>query len=49
LHAALVMSHILGLALARHVVDLEDLTSASQGELAALAPTLPRYMVGDLF
>lgn len=49
LRAALVMSQILGLALARHVVDLEDLASASQDELvAALAPTLQRYLVGDI-
>lgn len=49
LRAALVMSQILGLALARHVVGLEDLTSASQDELvAALAPTLQRYLVGDI-
>lgn len=49
LRAALVMSQILGLTLARHVVGLEDLTSASQDELvAALAPTLQRYLVGDI-
>lgn len=43
------MSQILGLALAAHVVGLEDLTSASQDELvAALAPTLQRYLVGDI-
>lgn len=49
LRAALVMSQILGLGLARHVIGLEDLTSASQDELvAALAPTLQRYLVGDI-
>lgn len=49
LRAALVMSQILGLAVAGHVVGLEDLTSASQDELvAALAPTLHRYLVGDI-
>ncbi len=49
LRAALVMSQILGLAVARHVLGLEDLTSVSQDELvAALAPTLQRYLVGDI-
>lgn len=49
LRAALVMSQILGVSLARHVVGLEDLASASQDELvAAVAPTLQRYMVGDI-
>ena len=49
LRAALVMSQILGVSLARHVVGLEDLASASQDELvAALAPTLQRYLVGDI-
>ena len=49
LRAALVMSQILGVCLARHVVGLEDLASASQDELvAALAPTLQRYLVGDI-
>jgi AcrR family transcriptional regulator len=49
LRAALVMSQIAGVALARHVVGLEDLASASQDELvAALAPTLQRYLVGDI-
>lgn len=49
LRAALVMSQILGVCLARHVIGLEDLASASQGELvAALAPTLQRYLVGNI-
>jgi len=49
LRAALVMSQILGVCLARHVVGLADLASASQDELvAALAPTLQRYLVGDI-
>lgn len=49
LRAALVMSQILGVCLARHVVGLEDLASAGQDELvAALAPTLQRYLVGDI-
>lgn len=49
LRAALVMSQILGIAVACHVVALEDLASASQDELvAALAPTLQRYLVGDI-
>lgn len=49
LRAALVTSQILGLALARHVIGLEDLTSASQDELvAALSPTLQRYLIGDI-
>jgi len=49
LRAVLVMSQILGIAVARHVVGLEDLTSASQDELvAAFAPTLQRYLVGNI-
>ena len=49
LRASLVMSQILGVCLARHVVGLADLASASQDELvAALAPTLQRYLVGDI-
>jgi AcrR family transcriptional regulator len=49
LRAALVTSQILGLALARHVVGLEDLASASGDDLvAALGPTLQRYLVGDI-
>ncbi|KGN41840.1 hypothetical protein N801_03940 [Knoellia aerolata DSM 18566] len=47
LRAARVMSQILGLALARHVVGLEDLTSANQELVAALASTWPRYLVDD--
>jgi len=49
LRAALVMSQIVGVALARYVVGLEDLASATPDEMvSALAPTLQRYLVGDI-
>ncbi|MGD9958620.1 TetR family transcriptional regulator [Nocardioides sp.] len=47
--AGLAMSQVVGLAFARHVVGLEVLNTASQDALvAALAPTLQRYLAGDL-
>lgn len=47
--AALAASQIFGLALARYVLRLEPLTSASTDQLAvAIGPTLDRYLTGDL-
>lgn len=46
---SLVGSQIVGLGIARHVVGLEPLASASPDELvAAIAPTLQRYLTGPL-
>lgn len=46
---ALVASQIVGLGVARHVVGLEPLASATPDELvAAVAPTLQRYLTGPL-
>jgi hypothetical protein len=45
LRAALVASHIVGLAIARYVVRVEPLASATEDELVALVgPTLQRYL-----
>jgi hypothetical protein len=47
--AALVASQVLGLALARYVLGLEPLASASQDDLAAaIGPTLERYLTGPV-
>ncbi|MDI6912504.1 hypothetical protein [Nocardioides sp.] len=49
LRADLVMSQIVGVALVRYVVGLEDVASATSEEMvSALAPTLQRYLVGDI-
>jgi hypothetical protein len=46
---SLVGSQIVGLGVARYVVGLEPLASASVDDLvAAVAPTLQRYLTGDL-
>lgn len=46
---SLVASQIVGLGIARHVIGLEPLASASPEELvAAVAPTLQRYLTGEL-
>ncbi len=47
--ASLVISQMLGLVVARYVLELEPLASMSQDELvAAVAPTLQRYLTGAL-
>jgi AcrR family transcriptional regulator len=47
LRAALVGSQILGLGLARYLLQLEPLAQASHDELAAaIGPTLERYLTG---
>jgi AcrR family transcriptional regulator len=47
--AALVASQVLALGLTRYVLRLEPLAAASQDELvAAIGPTLDRYLTGDL-
>jgi AcrR family transcriptional regulator len=49
LRVSLVASQVVGLGVARHVVRLEPLASASSDELvAAVGPTLQRYLTGDL-
>lgn len=49
LRAALVMSQISGLTVARHVIALDALTRIDTRRLAGiLAGTLQRYLVGDL-
>jgi len=49
LRAGLVASQIVGLAMARHVVGLTPLATASHAELvAALAPVFDHYLTGDL-
>jgi AcrR family transcriptional regulator len=49
LRASLVASQIVGLAMARHIVGLTPLTTASHAELvAALAPVFDHYLTGDL-
>ena len=46
---ALVASQIIGLGLMRYVVELEPLASAGHEEIVAtVAPTLQRYLTGDL-
>jgi AcrR family transcriptional regulator len=47
--AALVGSHMLGLALTRYVVQLGPVAAATPDELAAaVGPTIDRYLTGDL-
>lgn len=49
LRAALLASQIMGLALVRHVAQVEPLASAHPDTtVAAVAPTLQRYLTGDL-
>jgi AcrR family transcriptional regulator len=49
LRASLVASQIVGLAMARHVVGLTPLTTATHAELvAALAPVFDHYLTGPL-
>jgi hypothetical protein len=49
LRASLVASQIVGLAMARHVVGLTALATASHAELvAALAPVFDHYLTGRL-
>lgn len=46
---SLVASQVVGVGVARFVIGLEPLASASNDELvAAIAPTLQRYLTGDL-
>jgi AcrR family transcriptional regulator len=46
---ALVGSQLIGLVMARYVLKLEPLASASREELVdAIAPTLQRYLTGDV-
>jgi AcrR family transcriptional regulator len=47
--ASLVASQVLGLGIARYVVAIEPLASASiEDVVAAVAPTLQRYLTGDV-
>jgi AcrR family transcriptional regulator len=49
LRASLVASQVVGLSMARHVVGLTPLTTASHAELvAALAPVFDHYLTGHL-
>lgn len=49
LRATLAASQLIGVALLRYVIRLEPLASAPADEVAALiAPTLQRYLTGDL-
>lgn len=49
MRTTLVASQIVGMAFARHVVGVEPLASAPDDEIvAAIAPTLQRYLLGDL-
>jgi AcrR family transcriptional regulator len=49
LRASLVASQVVGLAMARHVVGLTPLATASRAELvAALAPVFDHYLTGHL-
>jgi AcrR family transcriptional regulator len=49
LRASLVASQIIGLAIGRYVVRIEPLASARREVLiAAVAPTIQRYLTGDL-
>ena len=49
LRANLASSQIVGLVMARYVIGIEPLASTHEGTIvAALAPTLQRYLVGDL-
>ncbi|HEX6206960.1 MAG TPA: TetR family transcriptional regulator [Actinomycetota bacterium] len=49
LRATLVGSHLAGLAMARYILRMEPLASADRDTVvAAVAPTLQRYLTGDL-
>jgi hypothetical protein len=49
LRASLVASQMIGLAVARYTLRVEPLASAPRATLiAALAPTIQRYLTGDL-
>jgi AcrR family transcriptional regulator len=49
LRASLIGSQIFGLAVARYILRLEPLVQASVDEVvAAVAPTLQRYIIGDI-
>ena len=49
LRAALIASQVVGLGLTRYLIGLEPLTEASTDQLvAAIGPTLDRYLTGDL-
>lgn len=49
LRATLVASHMIGLAMARYVVQVEPISDASPEELVrAVAPTIQRYLTGDI-
>jgi hypothetical protein len=47
--ASLVSSQVLGLAISRYIIKVEPLASAGPDEVvAAIAPTIQRYLLGDL-
>jgi AcrR family transcriptional regulator len=49
LRATLVGSQLIGLAMARYIAGIEPLASAPREQIvAALAPTIQRYLTGDL-
>ena len=49
LRAALAGSQLIGLVMARYVIRIEPLASADADTVAAaVAPTLQRYLTGDL-
>jgi len=49
LRASLVASQLFGLALTRYIVEFEPIASASKETvIAAVAPTIQRYLIGDL-
>lgn len=49
LRAGLLASQVMGLAMVRHVAQVEPLASADRDTVvAAIAPTLQRYLTGDL-
>lgn len=49
IRVALVASQIVGLGIIRYVVRLEPIASATTDDLvASIAPTLQRYLTGDL-
>ena len=46
---SLVASQLIGVVMARYVIQVEPLASASPEELvAAIGPTLQRYLTGDV-
>ncbi|HYT24936.1 MAG TPA: TetR family transcriptional regulator [Actinomycetota bacterium] len=49
LRASLVASQLMGLAVARYIVGLDPIASASPAELVAtIGPTIQRYVTGDI-